>query len=720
MMLLSRIKPAAGYVFLLVTGLLLMQPSALAQETTGSVSGQVADSTGAIIPRASVVLTNVQNKTERKTVSNGSGNFTIASVASGARYQLKVSMQGFAPWVSKPFDLLPGDRPNFTDIKLQPGESQQVTVEAEETQAVKPLDSPERSDVITSKDLETLAIVGRDAEELIETLPGFALISPGVSNTSSANTAAVGLNNGISGAYSANGTGPTGLATILDGISLTDIQSNSGTVQTIDADMIQNAKVDAANFSAVNAKGPIIFNATTKSGSSAYHGVAYMYVRDTVFNANDWYNNTLNQSRPDGRYLYPGGTIGGPLFIPHTRFGRHNDKLFFFAGFEVLNQKFSPGTLGSWVPTMAERAGDFSVKNLNAQLCGGRPDGLLNPNSSQAMCYAENFLSNGNAVVDGNVTSQANAGGKALVNWLPLPNADPFANASGYNYVQPVEQTQNGTIFHASLDFSINDSNKLRATYGRQSQITQQPSGLGYTPSFSVLYPGQVTTGDISNVVGVTYTRVFGSSVTNEITAAMSLISDPANMGNPAAVSRFSMNAYNCTDPTMRANGSCGSSGNGNFNYLGEYKNAGDYSVPALNAGGGNLGYPNVQMPGGFYNNQVHMKKTVPDVQDSLTWAKGSHTFQFGVYYEKGILNGTADTGAFPQGQYTFNPGNSFYQYNGNVGQASQYTNCQNPQSAGTSRTSGASFLGNCINPIAMMYMGTPDSFQQTNFTPIV
>lgn len=720
MMSFPKIRPAAGLMFLLVTGLLLQLP-ALAQETTGSVSGVAKDATGAAIPNATVVLTNLENKTERKTQSNGTGAFTIASVASGLRYQVKISMAGFKSWESQPFPLRPGDQVDFTDIKLQIGEvSAAVTVEATASQAIKPLDTPERSDVITSKDLETLAIVGRDATELIETLPGFAMISPGVNNQSSANTAAVGLNNGISGGYSANGQGPTGLATILDGVSLTDIQTNSGTVQTVDSDMIQDAKVSNSNFSAVSAKGPSIFNATTKAGTTAFHGEAYLYARDTVLNANDWYNNYLQQTRPDGRYFYPGGTIGGPLWIPGTRFGRHNNKLFFFLGFEVLNQKFSPETLGSWVPTMAERNGDFSVSNLNAQLCGGRPDGLLNPNASQAMCYAENYLSNGEAVVDGNVTGQANAGGVALVNWLPLPNADPFVNLSGYNYVQPVEQTQNGDILHARVDYSINDSNKLYVSYGRQSQITQDPVSYGYVPTFSVEYPGGVTSGDISNIVSVNYTRVFGASITNEFNAALSLISDPGNMGNPAAVDRFSMNGYNCTDPALRATGDCGSSGRGNFNYLGEYKNAGDYSVPALNDGGGNLGYPNVQMPGGFYNDQVHMKKTVPDVQDSVTWSKGTHTFEFGVYYEKGILNGIAVNNAFPQGEYTFNPGNSFYQYNPNVGQVSQYVGCENPQSTGTSRESGASYLGNCINPIAMMYMGTPDSFQQTNFTPIV
>jgi hypothetical protein len=720
MTLFGRIKPAAAWLALLVTGLLLLQSPALAQETTGDVSGTVKDTTGALVPKATVILTNLLNKSQRKTVSNGAGDFTIASVAPGLSYQVTISMAGFTSWRSQSFALQPGDQVNFTDIKLQLGEvTAQVTVEAIASQAVKPLDTPERSDVITSKDLETLAIVGRDAGELIETLPGFALISPGVNNKSSANTAAVGLNNGISGGYSANGLGPTGLATILDGVSLTDIQTNSGTVQTVDSDMVQDVKVSTSNFSAASAKGPALFNAFTKAGTTSYHGEAYMYARDTVFNANDWYNNYLQQTRPDGRYLYPGGTFGGPLWIPGTPFGRHNDKLFFFFGFEVLNQKYSPETLGSWVPTMAERKGDFSVANLNAQLCGGRPDGLLNPNATAPMCYAENYLSNGNAVVDGNVTGQANAGGVALVNWLPLPNANPFINVAGYNYVQPVVQTQNGDILHARIDYSINDNNKLYAAYGRQTQITDQPASLGYVPNYSALYPGGVTTGDISNIISVTYTRVFGTSVTNEFNAAVSLISDPGNMGNPAAVSRFSMNGYNCTDPNLRASGGCGSSGNGNFNYLGQYKNAGDYSVPAL-SDYSSLGYPNLLMPGGFYNNQVHMKKTVPDVQDSVTWAKGAHTFQFGGYYEKGILNGIADTGAYPQGQYTFNPGNSFYEYNARVGQVSQYVSCQNPQSTGSSRTSGAAFLGACINPIAMMYMGTPDSFTQTNFTPIV
>ncbi|HTV09012.1 MAG TPA: carboxypeptidase regulatory-like domain-containing protein [Candidatus Aquilonibacter sp.] len=698
-----RIRPRAALLALLLAVLVLWQSPASAQETTGSVSGQVQDSTGAAIPHATVTLLNLNNKTERKTVSGGDGHFAIPSVPSDLRYQIRVTMQGFKTWESKPFPIRPGDRPEFNDIKMQVGEANaEVTVEATESQAVKPLDTPERSDVITAKDLDTLAIVGRDATELVETLPGFTVVSPGLNNQASANTAAVGLNNGISGGFSPNGAGPTGLKTVLDGVWLTDIQTNSGTVQTVDADMIESAKVSTSTYSAVNAEGPAVFNATTKHGTSSYHGSLYLHARDTALNSNDWDNNYLQQTRPDGRYFYPGGTFGGPLWIPGTRFGQHNDKLFFFFGLEFLNQRFSPGTLDSWVPTLAERTGDFSVANLNAQLCGARPDGNINPNATQPMCYAENYLANGVAVSNGNVRPYANAGGVALVNWLPPPNADPFHNISGYNYIQPVVVNQNGDILHARIDYNLNDRNQFYVTYGRQTQITDQPVSLGYIPTNSVLYPGDVTTGDISNIGSITYTHTFGPTLTNEVNAAISFISDPGNMGDPAAVSRFSMNAYN--------------GGNGNFNYLGEYKNAGDYSVPAL-SDYSDLGYPNVLMPGGFYNDQIHMKKLVPDVNDVLSWIKGPHFFQFGFYWQKGIINGTAADG-YPQGEYTFNPGNGFYEYNPVVGQVAQYIGCENPQDTGTSRASGAASLGECINPVAMMYMGTPDSFTQTNFTP--
>jgi hypothetical protein len=185
-------------------------------------------------------------------------------------------------------------------------------------------------------------------------------------------------------------------------------------------------------------------------------------------------------------------------------------------------------------------------------------------------------------------------------------------------------------------------------------------------------------------------------------------------MGTPGAVNRFDMNSYN--------------GGNGNFDYLGMYKNGGDYSVPALNPGTGE-GYPSMLMPGGFYDNRVRMKKAVPDIQDILTWSKGTHLIKAGFYAERGILNGLADYGAYPQGELTFNPNSSYFEYNsnqtqngqgGSIGQNAQFTTCESSDPAGNNRLSGAAYLGECMNPNALMYMGFANQFTQTNFSPTV
>ena len=728
MKLFPRIRPTVALQVMLVTLLLLLQSPIFGQATTGSVTGIVADSTGAMIPNAVVELINGQTGIVRKTASNSVGYFVFASVENGLSYTVTVSVPKFGPWESQPFALRPGDEINLKDIKLAVGsETQQVTVEAV-TSEVRDLDTGEHSDVITAKDIETLAVVGRDATELVRMLPGFDMSSgsEGVNNKPGYNTDVVGLS-GPTGSFSANGSGTDGIQVVQDGVSLTDIGSNAGTVQTVNTDMISEIKVSTADFGAENAKGPVIVNASGKSGTSAFHGSGYFYTRDTDLNANDWYNNYLQQSRPDGRYFYPGGTLSGPVLIPHSSFNRSRDKLFFFVGYEYSNQLFSGGTLGSWVPTQAERVGQFDQTSLNAQLCGGRPDGKANPNAILPMCQTENFVPNGNETVNGNVQGQGNSSGIALINWLPLPNADPFTNIDGFNYIKEVVQTQNGTQFHAKLDYHLTQNDTLSLAYYRQSQISEDPVNYG-GPTSSILYPGAVTNGDISNALTATYTRVFRANLTNDATGAMSYVTSPGNMGNPKAVDRFDMNGYNCSSPSARAAGTCGSAGNGNYDYVGMYKNGGDYSVPAL-SDYSNLGYPNMSMPGGFYNNQVRMKKVVPDGQDIVTWVKGKHTVKAGIYAERGVLNGLADYGAYPQGQFTFNPGNEYYQYNnnnsqngqgGSIGSTTQFTGCESSDPLGNERLSGASYLGECMNPNALMYLGYADSFTQTNFSPTV
>ena len=182
---------------------------------------------------------------------------------------------------------------------------------------------------------------------------------------------------------------------------------------------------------------------------------------------------------------------------------------------------------------MAERSGDFSPANLDAQLCGARPDGAANPNAIQPMCYSENYLPNGTLVSNYNATPYANSAGVALLNWMPKPNADPFTNQFGYNYIEQLIQTQNGEQFKSTLQYDINDNSRLFLVYGLQKEVDQDPVALGYFPTSSMPYPGNVTTGDISNILAARYTRSFGSSLTNEFDAAMSFVSLPGKMGSP-------------------------------------------------------------------------------------------------------------------------------------------------------------------------------------------
>ena len=450
-------------------------------------------------------------------------------------------------------------------------------------------------------------------------------------------------------------------------------------------------------------RGRRFISSSTKTGGATFHGAAYLVARNAVLNSNDWYDNYLRQSRPNEQYFYPGGNFGGPLLLPFTSFNHNRDKLFFFAGYEYYNQIFEADqqAISAWVPTAAERQGDFSAASLDAELCGARPDGNPNPNAIQPMCYVDSFLPNGTAVANNNANAYINGAGAALVNWFPAPNADPFTNPFGYNYIKQLQQNQNGSVFRATLQYNINATNNLFLVYGLQRENDQDPVDVNNQfPTGSVPYPGAITTGDVSNIVSARYTRFFGSSVTNQFIAAMSFVSLPGKMGNPTAVDRFDI---------------AGNGGDG-FNYLGMYKNNGDYSVPAIGNGGSN-GYPNLNMPGGFYQNQIHTKQVDPILQDNVSWQLKNHFLEFGVYGEQGTYNGTAFV-RYPQGEYTFNPGNSYFEYSP-TNQA-PYNGCVNPNPPGNLRASGAAYLGSCYNPTAMMYEGYADSFTQTNFTPLV
>src|SRR6185369_17596087 len=163
--LISFCRRYASAAALVVMTLLLLQSAVVAQQT-GTITGTVFDTTGAVIPGAKVVLTNDATKDIRSSVSNDEGYFTFPGLTAGD-YSVSAAAKGFRGLSITGIHVLPGDRQYVSGLKLAVGnQTETITVEATST-AVVTVDSPERSSIITSSDIERLGTNGRNATELL-------------------------------------------------------------------------------------------------------------------------------------------------------------------------------------------------------------------------------------------------------------------------------------------------------------------------------------------------------------------------------------------------------------------------------------------------------------------------------------------------------------------------------------------------------------------------
>jgi hypothetical protein len=154
-------------------------------------------------------------------------------------------------------------------------------------------------------------------------MPGFN-ITNGTKNAANYTGETIGINaNGDAGsmsplnaAYSYNGLPSNSLDITADGAHVSDPGCNCDTPVNPNGDMISELKVVTSNFSAENQKGPAVLSSVAKSGGKDFHGEAYFSARNYVMNANDSQYNDEGLSRPENKYYYPGGNVGGPVFIP--------------------------------------------------------------------------------------------------------------------------------------------------------------------------------------------------------------------------------------------------------------------------------------------------------------------------------------------------------------------------------------------------------------------
>src|SRR5580700_2340588 len=312
---------------------------------TGSITGVVRDSSGAVIPGASVVITSVDKGHSFSATTNADGSYLIAGLAAGT-YNLSIAQHGFKKFEAKEIVLEVAQKARV-DASLQIGDvATEVAVQGTSVAQVD-TQSAEMSGVVTQKEISQLVLNGRNYTQLVTLVPG-------VSNQTGQDEGTVGVNGNV--AMSINGGRTENNNWELDGGDSMDNGSNQTLNVYPNADAIAEVKVLTSNYGAQygrNGSGTI--ETSIKSGTKSFHGDLFEFVRNDDFNARNFFQSSV----PEYKKNDFGGTIGGPVFIPKV-YNRDKNKTFFFWSEEWRKEVVPGSTFNQHLPSAQEQQGNFS------------------------------------------------------------------------------------------------------------------------------------------------------------------------------------------------------------------------------------------------------------------------------------------------------------------------------------------------------------------------
>ena len=333
--------------------------TAAAQSFQAQITGVVRDTTGAVIPNARLKATNISTGVESSAESNDQGIYRFLALPP-AQYKVSSNMTGFKSFEQGPITLQVNDAITL-DVTLQVGDASEkvlVTSAAELLQT----QTATFGQVINTRTIENLPLNVRDPLALIGLTPGVTFGS----NFGSGGGQELGRNF-FKSDFNVGGGRSGSQELLLDGAANTTPDINRGVINP-PVDSVQEFKVQANSYDAEfgRTSGGVV-NVITKSGANDYHGLLYDFERHSFIEANNWFNNRGGIPNPSFKRHQFGANAGGPII---------KNKTFIFGDYEGLRQGF-PVTFVSTVPTVAQRAGDFS-KTLASD---GTPIIIYDPNT---------------------------------------------------------------------------------------------------------------------------------------------------------------------------------------------------------------------------------------------------------------------------------------------------------------------------------------------------
>jgi hypothetical protein len=324
-----------GRVFLVLALFAVIGATALwGQAVNGTISGTVIDPSGAAIAGATVEVKNTATQVVRNVTTNAQGRFTVPELFVG-NYDVRVSMAGFQNSVQTSVPVVVGGE-RTVDFAMKIGQAQEtVTVEAQAAQV--DTSSSAVSTLVETKQVEDLPLNGRNYTQLITLAPGVQAMKP----------SAPGFY-GTGEDYSVGGARPEGQAFLMDNSNVQDFWNHGpgsavlGT--TLGVDAIAEFSIQTNTYSAQFGGSGAAINAVTKSGTNAFHGTLFEYLRNSDLDARAFYDPAQIPAFHRNQF---GGSIGGPIV---------KNKLFFFFNYEGLRNDQGL-TEVAFVPTAAARVG---------------------------------------------------------------------------------------------------------------------------------------------------------------------------------------------------------------------------------------------------------------------------------------------------------------------------------------------------------------------------